>query len=213
MFDRSRLLIKPLSERIHNLTIKDILPLDANIKIIDSPELEIVANRIIKARKTDSPIILFMGAHVIRRGNSNFIIDLMNRGFISHIGVNGACVIHDYEFAKIGATTESVSRYISKGQFGLWKETSEINNIVNQAYEENLGLGEAIGRAIEQGDFPYKSVSIFANGYKLQIPVTVHSSIGQDIIHEHPNFEGTSHGETSYRDFLIFAQTMLSLQH
>ena len=154
-----------------------------------------------------------MGAHVIREGNANYIIDLMERKIITHIGFNGAGVIHDYEFAKIGATTESVAHYITEGQFGLWQETGEINDIVLRGYEEGLGMGEIVGKAIEEQKMPYRKSSILAAGYRLQIPVTVHVSLGQDILHEHPNMNGAAYGDTSYRDFLIFTQAITRLQH
>jgi hypothetical protein len=213
MFDRSQLKIRPLGERINDLNLEVIKPLDASVPFFHSPELEAVADSIVKANKAGAPVIMLMGAHVIRKGNSNYIIDLMERKIITHIGMNGAGVIHDYELAKIGATTESVAFYIKEGQFGLWKETGEINDIVFQASQEGLGLGEAIGRAIEEQNFPYRKVSIFAAGYRLHLPVTVHVSIGQDILHEHPNMDGAAYGDTSYRDFLIFTQSVTHLQH
>jgi hypothetical protein len=187
--------------------------LDAPIPSFYSPELIAIADAIVKAHKAGAPVIMLMGAHVIRAGNANYIIDLMERKIITHIGLNGAGVIHDYEFAKIGATTESVAHYITEGQFGLWKETGAINDIVSQAYQDGLGQGEAIGRAIEELKFPFRKSSIFAAGYRLHIPVTVHVSIGQDIIHEHPNMDGAAFGDTSYRDFLIFTQSITNLQH
>ena len=180
---------------------------------LDSPELEAVAESIVKARQAGSQVIMLMGAHVIREGNANYIIDLMERKIITHIGFNGAGVIHDYEFARIGATTESVAHYITEGQFGLWQETGEINDIVKRGYEQGLGLGESVGKVIEEENFPYRATSILAAGYRLQVPVTVHVSIGQDIIHEHPNMDGAAFGETSYRDFLIFTQSITGLQH
>lgn len=212
MFDRSQLKIRPLGERINDLNYQVVKPLDAPVSPFNSPDLEAVADAIVKAHKTGAPVIMLMGAHVIRKGNANYIIDLMERKIITHIGMNGAGVIHDYEFAKIGATTESVAHYIKVGQFGLWKETGEINDVVTQAYQDGLGLGEAIGRAIEEQKFAYRSSSIFAAGYRLQVPVTVHVAIGQDILHEHPNMNGAAYGETSYRDFLIFTQSITGLQ-
>jgi hypothetical protein len=213
MFDRSQLKIKPLGERINDLGYQVVKPLDAPVPPFDSRELEAVAEAIVKAHKAGAPVIIFMGAHVIRKGNANYIIDLMERKIITHIGLNGAGVIHDYEFAKIGATTESVAHYIKDGQFGLWKETGEINDIVFRAYQEGLGQGEAVGRAIEEQKFPYRKSSILAAGFRLHIPVTVHVSIGQDILHEHPNMNGAAFGDTSYRDFLIFTQSITGLQH
>jgi len=213
MFDRSQLKIRPLGERINDLSIQVVKPLDAPVPAFDSPELEAVAEAIANAHRAGTQVIMLMGAHVIREGNANYIIDLMERKIITHIGFNGAGVIHDYEFAKIGATTESVAHYITEGQFGMWKETGEINDIVARGYQDGLGLGEAVGKAIEEQNFPYRASSILAAGYRLQIPVTVHVSIGQDIIHEHPNMNGAAFGETSYRDFLIFTQSITGLQH
>jgi hypothetical protein len=213
MFDRSQLKIKPLGERINDLSIQVVKTLDAPIPPFPSPELESVAEAIAKAHLAGSQVIMLMGAHVIREGNANYIIDLMERKIITHLGFNGAGVIHDYEFAKIGATTESVAHYITEGQFGLWKETGEINDIVVRGYENGLGLGETIGKFIEEQELPYRKSSIFAAGYRLHVPVTVHVSIGQDILHEHPNMNGAAFGETSYRDFLIFGQSITGLQH
>lgn len=212
-FDRSQLKIKPLGERINDLSVQVVKALDAPVPPFHSPELEAVAQAIINAHRAGAPVIMLMGAHVIRKGNANYIIDLMERKIITHIGMNGAGVIHDYELAKIGATTESVAHYIKEGEFGLWKETGEINDIVFRAYQEGLGLGEAVGRAIEEQEFPYRKSSIFAAGYRLHVPVTVHVAIGQDILHEHPNMNGAAYGDTSYRDFLIFTQSITGLQH
>jgi hypothetical protein len=212
MFDRSRLQIEPLSARQHDLSLADILPLDAAIPALEEPKLAVIAQRIRQARANGSAVMLIMGAHLLRRGNSRYIIDLMERGILTHIAMNGAGPIHDFEFALVGATTESVARYIRTGQFGMWRETGHLNEIARQAVSDGIGLGEAIGLAIEEGGFPYREISILAAGYRLQVPVTVHVGIGQDIIHQHPNCDGAALGETSYRDFLIFAQTVTNLE-
>jgi hypothetical protein len=153
-----------------------------------------------------------MGAHVLRAGVNRHIIDLMERGLIDHIACNGAGAIHDYELARIGATTESVARYIREGQFGLWQETGELNGIISEAAREGLGLGENVGRRIAQSGFRYKDLSVFAAAYRLKVPITVHAGIGYDIIHEHPNCDGGAVGESSYTDFLIFANTVERLE-
>jgi hypothetical protein len=155
---------------------------------------------------------MMMGAHVIKTGLSRFVIDLMERGMLTHVGVNGACVIHDYELALVGATTESVARYIQEGQFGLWRETGRLNEIIREGCAGDMGIGEAVGKAIAEGDLPFKEVSIFAAGYRLRVPVTVHVGIGYDIIHEHPNCDGAALGEASYRDFLVICQAISDLQ-
>lgn len=214
MFDRTRLRLKPLAERVHDMKLAEVLPLDAPCEPCDDPALPQIAARILAARAAGAPVILMMGAHVIKVGLSRFVIDLMARGIVTHVGMNGAGPIHDYELALIGATTEGVARYIREGQFGLWEETGRINSIVAEGVREGLGYGEALGRAIQASEtrFPYAGASILAAGYRLRVPVTVHIGIGQDIIHEHPNCDGAALGEASYRDFLIFAETVAHLE-
>jgi hypothetical protein len=153
-----------------------------------------------------------MGAHVIRAGVARQLIDLMERGLVTHIGMNGAGPIHDYELARIGATCESVARYIRTGEFGLWRETGEINDIVRAGAAEGLGLGEAIGRHILASDYPYKDLSVLAAGVRLAVPITVHVGIGYDILHEHPNFDPAAFGTASYRDFLAVCATVGRLE-
>jgi hypothetical protein len=154
------------------------------------PNLEILADRIIAAKARDATVMLLMGAHVIRSGVNRFLIDLMQQGYISLIGTNGAGTIHDMEFAMIGETTESVARYIQEGQFGLWRESGRVNDAAIYAHENGYGLGEAVGKMIVENplEFPYRDASLFAAGYQLGVPITVHVGIGQDIVHEHPNF-------------------------
>ena len=208
-FDRSKLHILSLEARDHDLDLSVMLPLQA-VPIIDE-SLFTVAKRIQQAKKDGAPIVFMMGAHVLRAGVQRYLIDLMERGYVTCMAMNGACAIHDYEFSLIGQTTESVSKYIMEGQFGLWKETGQINEIVNQAAKQNMGLGEAIGKAIWEQDFPHKEFSIFAAGYRLKVLQTVHVGIGYDITHEHPNCDGAAYGATSYTDFLRFAHLLESL--
>lgn len=228
-FDRSRLKLKPLAERVHDMTLADVLPLDAPGEPFEHPALPIIAQRMRAARQAGAPVIVLMGAHVIKSGLSRFIIDLMARGIITHVGMNGAGPIHDFELALIGATTESVARYIQEGQFGLWRETGWINEIVAAGARNGLGYGEALGRAIQESwdrrqesaaplqgprniTFPHADLSILAAGYRLRVPITVHIGLGYDIIHEHPNCDAAALGEASYRDFLIFAEAVSRLQ-
>lgn len=208
-FNRAELHISCLEECDHDLDLSVMLPLEV-VPVIDEG-LFTVAKRIQQAKKNGSPIVFMMGAHVLRAGVQRYLIDLMERGYLSCMAMNGACAIHDYEFSLIGQTTESVSKYISEGKFGLWKETGQINEIVNQAARQNMGLGEAIGNAIWEQDFPHKEFSIFAAGYRLKVLQTVHVGIGYDITHEHPNCDGAAYGATSYTDFLRFAHLLESL--
>lgn len=209
-FDRSRLIVKPLVQRTHDLALDNWLQLSDEAPAFGHPDLAVVAERLKQAQKSGSARILMLGAHLLRAGVNRHIIDLMERGLISHIALNGAGVIHDYELALIGATTESVARYIRSGEFGLWKETGVLNDWVREA--DGQGFGEAVGRRILESDFPHRDLSVLAAAYRLSVPATVHVGIGYDIIHEHPNCDGAAIGETSYRDFLIFANTVESLE-
>jgi hypothetical protein len=212
-FDRSRLKIQPLAQRIHDLNLNCLVPLDHVPTVPADPAMAILADRLVAARDRGAARIWMMGAHVLRAGVVRHIIDLMDMGLVSGIALNGAGPIHDWEFALIGASTESVARYIATGEFGLWAETGRMNDIIASGAREGLGLGEAIGRAILEGDFPHKEISLLAQAYRRGIPVTVHVGIGYDILHEHPNCDGAALGQASHRDFLVFTELVRSLEH
>ena len=209
-FDRSRLKVAALCEREHDLDLKGILDLEPRNPV--DAALRTVASRIKTAKTNGAAVVLMMGAHVIRSGVQRYLIDLMERGLLDCIATNGAGVIHDYELALIGATTESVARYIKDGRFGLWKETGRINDIVAAAAKGKKGLGEAVGEVIEIENFPHKAISVLAAAYRLDVPVTAHVGIGYDILHEHPNCDGAAYGACSYLDFLRFAGVLESLE-
>ena len=219
-FDRSRLIIKPLAERTHDLQHATLLSLDDLPDALDHGALDEVSmqriatlgQRLVAARERGASILMLMGAHVLRAGVQRQFIDMLERGLITHVGMNGAGPIHDYELSRIGATCESVARYIRSGEFGLWKETGEINDIVREGAAAGMGLGEAVGRAILASDFPHKETSVTAACVRLGIPITVHPGIGYDIIHEHPNFDPAAFGTASYRDFLTVCDTVSRLE-
>jgi len=183
IFDRSRLHLLPLNQREHDVAVEDLYQLDDPVPPFESEALAAVAQR-----------------------------DLLQRGMISHIAGNGAVAIHDTELAMIGATSESVSRYIRTGQFGLWQESGVINEFAQEATADGIGLGEAAGRAINERDFPHKDISILASAYQLGVPMTIHVGIGYDIVHEHPNCDGAAIGASSYRDFLVLAHSVSQLE-
>jgi len=211
-FDPSRLKLLPLRQREHDLDRSVLLFPNSPCEPFDHPAIAPLAERIVDAVARGSAVIAFCGAHVLRKGNGPLLIDLMQRGLLSHLALNGAGAIHDFELALIGQTSESVARYIAEGQFGLWQETGRINEAAKRAYEEGLGLGEAVGRMIEEQRFPYRQTSVLAAGYRLGVPVTVHVAIGQDIIHEHPNFDPAATGAATYSDFLIFTESVTRLE-
>ena len=211
LFNRSELSLQPLNARGHQMTPEQCWPLSASTTFThkDFPEL-IYAIR--AARVARRPVILMMGAHPIKLGLSRFIIDLLRRGWITLVAMNGAGLIHDFELAWGLGTSEDVARWIRVGQFGLWQETGLLNEIARQAWQHEEGLGEAAGRVITQSGLPHAELSIAAAGWKWHIPVTVHVSIGSDIVHAHPNCDGAAWGEASYTDFLIFAEEVRHLE-
>lgn len=211
-FDRSRLKLRPLRERDHDLSRDGFIFPESPYEPADSPALPILAGRIRQAAAGGRSVILMLGAHVLRRGNAPLLVDLMRRKLVTHIALNGAGAIHDYELALVGKTCESVARYVRSGEFGLWEETGGINDAVRAGHADGIGFGEAVGRAIEEGNFPFAATSVLAAGRRFGLPVTVHVAIGQDIIHEHPNFDGAAAGAASDTDFLIFVQSVCGLE-
>jgi deoxyhypusine synthase len=174
---------------------------------------EIVA-ACVKAKKGNKKIALAMGAHVIKVGLSPLINELIKRGLIDLIALNGAGIIHDTEIAMHGETSEDVDSAIKEGNFGMSEETGTlINNAIISGYREKLGLGESIGAFIFNSNFKYKNYSIIKTAYEYNVPVTVHVAIGTDIIHMSPQCSGEAIGATSLRDFKIYCNVIKDLQH
>src|SRR5712671_2038664 len=178
MFDRLRLRVQPLSARANDLQLERWLALSDETPAFSHAALPVVARKLAEARESGAARILMMGAHVLRAGVNRHLIDLMERGFVDHIAMNGAGGIHDYELARIGATTESVERYIRTGEFGLWRETGELNDWIVEAARDSLGLGENVGRRIAASNYPHRDLSVFAAAWRLSIPITVHVGVG-----------------------------------
>lgn len=158
-----------------------------------------------KAKEGNKPIIFALGAHVIKVGLNPLIVDLMKSGWISALALNGAGIIHDFEIAFAGHTSEDVAAQIKDGQFGMARETGEhLNKAIAKGSKKNLGLGEAVGAMISSSNFPHKGLSLLSCAYDLNIPVTVHVALGTDIIHFHPDVNGAAIGKTSLNDFFLF---------
>lgn len=211
-FDRSQLKILPLAERIHDIRHSDIRVDPAGPREpFENPAIPILGKAVADAHRNGRTSLFVCGAHVLRRGNAALLIDLMEKGLLTHLALNGAGAIHDFELAMIGQTCESVAKYVSEGQFGLWKETGLLNDAVKQGQADGLGFGEAAGRYIVENKFPHAETSVLAAGYRLQVPVTIHVAFGQDIVHEHPNFDGAAVGAATYTDFLIYTESIRKL--
>ncbi len=211
LFDRRGVELWPLSQRGHDLEVADCLPLGPPEPRFEHPELHGLVERIVTARGQQRPVILMMGAHAIKLGLSRFLIDLIERKWITHLATNGAGLVHDFELASFGGTSENVARWIQVGQFGLWQETSRLNEIARQAADAGEGLGEAVGRILASQPAPHAAVSLAAAAWRMGVPMTIHVGIGCDIIHAHPNCDGAAWGAASDTDFLIFARSIQDL--
>ncbi len=181
--------------------------------ILAARHLREVAAAIAQARKDGRPVMLGMGAHAVKVGLNPVIIDLLERRIVTSLHLNGAGVIHDFELALIGQTSEDVDKEILSGAFGMAEETGRmINEAVAAGAERGQGIGEAVGALISSGDFPHKDQSLQAAASRLAVPLTVHVAIGTDIIHMHPSFDGRATGEAAQRDFQRFCSIVAGLE-
>ncbi len=176
----------------------------------DFPEL---VRSLAKAHRAGRPIIMGMGAHVIKVGLNPILIDLMERSIITGLAMNGACIIHDAEIAMVGSTSEEVGDVLGDGAFGAARETGEVlNSAISQGAGKSIGMGQAVGEYLLAKKFPHNDKSLLAAAVRLGIPVTVHVAIGTDIIHIHPSASGADIGDTSHRDFKLFCGEVSELQ-
>lgn len=195
-------------------SVKDLVCGLPNI-LIGQDFREIIA-AIINAYNNEKPVILGMGAHVIKCGLSPWIIELMRKKVITSIAMNGAGSIHDFEIALIGETSEDVPSGLIHGTFGMAGETGELIHQAlsrSEIYDNDMGMGEAIGNKILEIGSPYANKSLLASAVKLEIPITIHVALGTDIIHMHNNAIGPLIGQASFTDFRIFASTLTSLSN
>jgi len=180
--------------------------------VLKARDLRALAADIARARGRGRPVILMMGAHPIKCGLSPVIIDLMERGVITCLALNGAGAIHDCEMAWWGETSEDVARGLEDGSFGMARETADLlNGAVIQGDAQDLGFGESLGLFLGEERAPRRGLSLLAACHRLGIPATVHLAIGTDIVHQHPSFDGAAAGRASHRDFRILAHQVSSL--
>lgn len=222
--DLSRVKTYPLSQRKSKVSKADFAKtwqkgadfkefLEGLPDILAGSHVKSVISAIAKAFRNHKTIVLAMGAHVIKVGLNPIIIDLMERGIITAVAMNGAGIIHDLELAMAGQTSEDVSASLGNGTFGMARETGVfLCDAICQAGKTSSGLGEAIGTAMIEKKLPNLEHSILAAGVRLEIPVTVHVAFGTDIIHMHPGFDAKSAGEATHRDFRTFASVISTLE-
>jgi hypothetical protein len=181
--------------------------------ILAGKQLKSVISAMVDAHRNGRTIIFGMGAHVIKVGLNPLVIDLMKRGVITGVAMNGAGIIHDLELALVGHTSEEVAAAIDDGSFGMARETSAfVAEALAAADKNQIGLGEAVGRVILEKKLPLADQSILAAGARLGLPVTVHVAIGTDIVHMHPEFNAAQAGAASHRDFRLFASLVAALE-
>lgn len=187
--------------------------LDALPDVLAASDFKSVVRAVSDARRNDRPVVLGMGAHPIKVGLSPLIGDLMRRGILTAVATNGACVVHDFELSFAGQTSEDVGKELCSGTFGMARETGKyLNNAINKGVKKGHGIGKAVGEMIFRSKFKFRKESLFATAYELGIPATVHVAIGTDIIHMHPDANGASIGEGSFKDFKLFTSVISDLE-
>lgn len=177
-------------------------------------DFRLVCDALRRARARDAAIIWGFGAHVIKTGLGPILIDLMQRGFISALATNGAGIIHDFEIAIAGATSEDVDQSIGPGRFGMAEETGrELNLVINNGVRSGLGIGQSVCAHFQRTNPRFATFSVCAAAGRLDVPLTVHVAIGTDIIHMHPAASGAALGEGSLRDFRYLASNVSKLEN
>ncbi|WP_028318851.1 hypothetical protein [Desulfobulbus elongatus] len=193
------------------MTVRQLLAaLPAQLAGADFPDL---VQRIAAARRQGRPVILGMGAHVIKVGLNPILIDLMRRGILTAIALNGAGIIHDAEIAMVGRTSEEVADVLGAGAFGAAKETGEVlNGAIVDGARRGIGIGHAVGETLLANRFPHNDQSLLAMAAQLKIPITVHVAMGTDIIHIHPSADGGAIGQAGHHDFRVFCRLVSELE-
>jgi hypothetical protein len=223
-FDLSGIHTYPLKSRAAKTRVDDFArpcPIGASVaafidtlpSLLAAADFKAVVAALVEARRTDGGVVWGLGAHVIKTGLGPILIDLMERGFVSAIATNGATVIHDFEIALVGATSEDVDESLGPGRFGMAEETGRLlNEAITAGVAAGLGLGQAVIRFFETKEPQYARSSVLAAAARLKIPLTVHAAIGTDVIHMHPAASGAAIGEGSLRDFRYFASNVARLE-
>ncbi|ADW18710.1 hypothetical protein Despr_2574 [Desulfobulbus propionicus DSM 2032] len=193
------------------MTVRQLLAaLPSQLAGVDFPDL---VRRIAVAHEQQRPILLGMGAHVIKVGLNPILIDLMRRRIITAVALNGAGIIHDTEIAMVGRTSEEVADVLGAGAFGAAKETGEVlNGAIIDGARRGIGIGQAVGEMLLANGFPHNDQSLLAMAAHLKIPVTVHVAMGTDIIHIHPSVDGAAIGQAGHHDFRVFCRLVSELE-
>lgn len=186
--------------------------LDSLPDVLAAKDFRTIVEALARRHERGRRIVLGMGAHPIKVGLSPLIIELMRRGILAAVAVNGAAIIHDFELALLGRTSEDVGPALEDGSFGMARETGEFLNAAIRAASPEEGMGAAVGRALATADLRNPDMSVLRTGYELGVPVTVHVAVGTDIIHMHPSADGAAIGRTSLADFQRLAGVVAGMR-
>jgi hypothetical protein len=187
--------------------------IDALPNLLAAADFKAIVSALRQARAADRGVIWGLGAHVIKTGLGPVLIDLMERGYVSALAMNGAGLIHDFEIALAGATSEDVDAVLGKGQFGMSDETGrELNRIITDGARAGFGLGQAVTRHLAAATPAHASLSVLCAAGRLGVPVTIHVGLGTDIIHMHPAASGEAIGVASLRDFRYLTSSVAKLE-
>jgi hypothetical protein len=223
-FDLSDVRTYPLASRTSKARVEDFAKpyppragmqawIDSLPRMLAAKDFRAVVDALTVARKNDGGIVWGLGAHVIKTGLAPILIDLMERGFVSAIALNGAGVIHDFEVAMAGGTSEDVDESLGPGRFGMAEETGRgLNEAIARGVQAGLGIGQAVARHLADAKPPFADRSLLAAAARLSVPVTVHVALGTDIIHMHASASGAAIGEGSLRDFRHFVANVARLE-
>jgi hypothetical protein len=180
---------------------------------LQAADLKTLAQAVARAHQEDRVVALGLGAHNIKVGLQPLYADLMERGLITSVALNGAAIVHDFELAFAGHTSEEVASQLPGGLFGMARETGEwINRVVRDGHRRGLGIGEAVGEAIWEEGLPHRDRSLLAAAHRTGVLATVHVALGTDIVHMHPDADGEAIGGASLRDFYRFSAMVRELQ-
>jgi len=215
MVDFSKIKTNSALQRINLVTLENMAKPGADaVPCWENADFNKLAERIVEARKGGRPVILSMGAHVIKNGLSRYLIELIRMGAITHIASNGAGSIHDFELCWLGGTSEDVPSAIEDGSFGMWEETGRwMNEAIQSGSKLGMGYGESLAVYIEKNPerFPFSGDCVLYQAWKFKVPATYHISLGCDIIHQHPIVDFASIGKTSGIDFMKMCDTVAKL--
>ena len=181
--------------------------------ILAARDLRTVISRVAAAARARKGVILLLGGHVIKVGLGPLVLRWIERGIVTHVAMNGAAAIHDFELAAFGGTSEDVESGLADGSFGMIEETGrEMNSAVIAAAARDKGYGEGLAAALaERKDLPGGGISILLGCHRRRVPVTVHAALGAEIVHQHPSADGAAIGATSLRDFRRLAGSLPAL--